>query len=147
MGKKHKLVLVSSQRYQGSRHLLQNLKVPKLWTSVIAHTDLLHLILNIVILLWCIEKCLNGTHNLLFKSSYWEVWLFTILLLWRKKMVFQKICIFFLEINVKWLFIQGVKKEFSVQHPVHFWPFLRAPAEKLMPHSQISFKSWLRNAN
>ena len=53
----------------------------------------------------------------------------------------------FLEINVKWLFIQGVKKEFIVQHPAHFWPFLRAPAEKLMPDSQISFKSWLHNAD
>ena len=35
----------------------------------------------------------------------------------------------FLEINVKWLFIQGVKKELIVQHPVQFWSFLRAPAE------------------
>ena len=32
-----------------------------------------------------------------------------------------------------------------VHHPAYFWPFLKAAAEKLMPHSQISFKSWLNN--
>ena len=26
-----------------------------------------------------------------------------------------------------------------------FWPFLWAPAEKLMPHSQVIFKSWSYN--
>ena len=35
--------------------------------------------------------------------------------------------------------------KFIVQHLAHFWPFLKAPADKLMPHSQISFKSWLYN--
>ena len=42
-----------------------------------------------------------------------------------------KIFATFLEMKVKWLFIQGVKIQFSVQHPTHFWPFLRAPAERL----------------
>ena len=32
-----------------------------------------------------------------------------------------------------------------VQQPSHFWPPLKVPAEKLMPHPQISFKSWLYN--
>ena len=45
----------------------------------------------------------------------------------------------FLEIDEKWLLIQGVK------HLAHFWQFLKAQAEKLIPHSQISFKSWLNN--
>ena len=50
----------------------------------------------------------------------------------------------FLEINGKWLIIWGVKNNIA-QHPSHFLPFLKAPAEKLMPHSQISFKSWFDN--
>ena len=37
----------------------------------------------------------------------------------------------------------GCQQQFIVQHPAHFWPFLKALAEKLMPDSQISFKSWL----
>ena len=61
-----------------------------------------------------------------------------------KKISIKKIAIF-LEINEKWLFIQGVKKEFIVQHPAFFLPFLKDPADKLRPHSQISFKSWLNN--
>ena len=52
----------------------------------------------------------------------------------------------FLAIYGKGPFIQGVKNENIVQHPAHFWPFLRAPAGKLRPHSQISFKSWLHKA-
>ena len=55
----------------------------------------------------------------------------------------------------------GLKK-IIVQHPVNFWPLLRPPAErktdatfsnqfeswlhkKLMPHSPVSFKSWVMN--
>ena len=51
-----------------------------------------------------------------------------------------------MEINGKWLTIQCVQR-IIVQHPVYFWPFLKAPAEKLMPHPQISFKSGLNNVD
>ena len=51
-----------------------------------------------------------------------------------------------LVINGKWLIIKGVKK-IIVQHPAHFWPFWKAPEEKLMPYSLISFKSWLNNVD
>ena len=51
---------------------------------------------------------------------------------------------YFLEVNG---IIQGVKKNHIVKHHVHFWPFLKAPVEKLMPHPQISFKSWLYNVD
>ena len=50
----------------------------------------------------------------------------------------------FLKTNGKWLIIQGVKKKY-VQHQAYFRPFVKVPAEKLMPHYQISFKSWLNN--
>ena len=40
---------------------------------------------------------------------------------------------YFLEISGKWLIIQG-KKNLII---------MKAPAEELMPHLQISFKSWL----
>ena len=52
-----------------------------------------------------------------------------------------------MEISVKWLFIQGVKKEFIVQHPLHFWPFLRAPAKKTDATFSNQFKRWLHNAD
>ena len=39
----------------------------------------------------------------------------------------------------------GCQIKFIVQHFAHFWPFLKALADKLMPHSQISCKSWLNN--
>ena len=39
----------------------------------------------------------------------------------------------------------GCQIKFIVQYFAHFWPFLRALADKLMPHCQISFKSWLNN--
>ena len=58
-------------------------------------------------------------------------------------MPFKKIVNF--EISGKGLFVQGVKYKFIVQHPEHFWPFLRAPAEELMPHSHLSLKKWLYN--
>ena len=63
-----------------------------------------------------------------------------------KKIPVTKIAIF-LEIIGKWLFIQGVKKEFIVQHPAFFLPFLKDPADKLRPHSHISLHSWLNNAS
>ena len=44
------------------------------------------------------------------------------------------------------LFIKFVKKYF-VQHPAHFRLFLYVWAEKLMPHFQFSFESWLNNAD
>ena len=53
-----------------------------------------------------------------------------------------KIYSYFWEINGKWLIIQGVNKLFIVQHPTNFWQFVRDPAAKLMPHSQISLKNW-----
>ena len=46
---------------------------------------------------------------------------------------------YFGEINGKWLIIKGVKK-IIFQHPAHFWPFLKTPAENLTPHSQIILK-------
>ena len=36
-----------------------------------------------------------------------------------------------------------LKKNIIVKHPVHFWPFSKAPAEKLMPQPQISFKTFI----
>ena len=33
------------------------------------------------------------------------------------------------------------------QHPVYFWLIFKAPAEKLMAHSQIRFKSGLNNVD
>ena len=33
--------------------------------------------------------------------------------------------------------MQGVKNKFIFQHTAHYWPFLKALAEKLMPYSQI----------
>ena len=40
----------------------------------------------------------------------------------------------------------GCQNKFILKHLVHFSPFLKAPGDKLLPHSQISFKSWLHNA-
>ena len=39
----------------------------------------------------------------------------------------------------------GCQNNFTVQHQAHFFAILKAPADKLRPHSQISFKSWLNN--
>ena len=39
----------------------------------------------------------------------------------------------------------GYQKLIIVQHPARLLPFLKARAEKLMPHYQISFKSWSNN--
>ena len=41
-----------------------------------------------------------------------------------------------MEIIGKWLNIKGVKILFIVQHPMHFWPFVKDPAAKLMPHTR-----------
>ena len=38
-----------------------------------------------------------------------------------------------------------VSKKIIVQHPLHLWPFLKTLTGKLMPHFQISFKSWLNH--
>ena len=93
---------------------------------------------NIVILLWPTEKRLNrailfylivhiGRFNYLsffyFMSKNWPL----------NKLPF------FLEINGKWLFIQGIKKINCLTSSV-FSPFLKDPADKQRPHSQISFK-------
>ena len=40
----------------------------------------------------------------------------------------------------------GCQNKFIVKSLVNFWPFLKAPGDKPLPHSQISFKSWLHNA-
>jgi hypothetical protein len=40
----------------------------------------------------------------------------------------------------------GCQNKFFVKHLAHFLPFLNASGDKLVPHSQISFKSWLHNA-
>ena len=69
----------------------------------------------------------------------------TILLLWAKKFGhWKKIAIVF----GNWLKVAnytGCQTKFIVQHLAHFWPFLKALADKLMPHSQMSFRSWLNN--
>ena len=36
----------------------------------------------------------------------------------------------------------GCQKKFIVKNVEHFLPFLKALGDKLVPHSQISFKSW-----
>ena len=41
----------------------------------------------------------------------------------------------------------GCQNRFTVQHLAHFWPFLKAPEDKLISHSQISFKSWFNNVD
>ena len=61
-------------------------------------------------------------------------------LLWAKKFGLYKKIAIFMEINVKGLFIQGVKKEFIIQHPVLFWPVLRAPAKKTDATFSIQFQ-------
>ena len=78
--------------------------------------------------------------KILSKSSYCEVRLFTILLLYAPRLAITKKNIFFWKINGKRLFIQGVTKEFIVQSPAFLLPFLKDPADTLRPHSQISFK-------
>ena len=47
----------------------------------------------------------------------------------------------------KGLFIQGVKNKFSVQHPPHVWPFLRAPAEKHILKSVLKVGYTKQNEN
>ena len=39
----------------------------------------------------------------------------------------------------------GCKNIFMVKHLAHVWPFLKATGDKLVRHSQISFKSWQNN--
>ena len=39
----------------------------------------------------------------------------------------------------------GCQNKFTDQHLAHVWPFLKALRDKLIPQSQISFKSWLYN--
>ena len=57
----------------------------------------------------------------------------------------KKIAIFW-DIKEKLLFIKSVKTEFIVKHPALFFlPFFKDPAEKLRPHYQICFQSWLKN--
>ena len=41
----------------------------------------------------------------------------------------------------------GCQQKNIVQHPAFFLQFLKAQAEKLMPNSHISFKSWFDNAD
>ena len=42
--------------------------------------------------------------------------------------------------------MKGATKKYVVQHPAHFC-FFYVQAEKLMPHFQFSFESWLDNAD
>ena len=51
----------------------------------------------------------------------------------------------FCENQWKVAFYTECKKKVIVHHPAYFWLFLKAPAGKLMPHSQICFKSWMTN--
>ena len=78
---------------------------------------------NIVILLWRIEKCLNGTHNFFIQE-----FILGGLIIYHSFTLSQNIwpkifSLNILEINVKWLFVPGVKKEFIVQYPVNFLMF------------------------
>ena len=76
-------------------------------------------------------------------SSYWEV-NYPFFTLGRKIGHYKKIIA--LEINRKWLLLQGVKKKIG-QHPAHLKKKLKAAVEKLMQHFQISFKSLFHNAD
>ena len=43
------------------------------------------------------------------------------------------------------LSIRGINIFFIVQQTSYFWPLLKVPAEKLMPHPKIIFESWFYN--
>ena len=58
-----------------------------------------------------------------------------------------KILVIFFGNQWEWTVYAGCQKKCVVQHPAHFRLFLKFPAEKLMPHFQFSFKSWLNNVD
>ena len=57
-----------------------------------------------------------------------------------KVLPLNKFVFFWGKFMEKGLFLKSVKNKFVVQHSADFWPFLRAPAEKLVPHSQSVLK-------
>ena len=81
---------------------------------------------------------------LVFSRSFWEVWLFTFLLLWPKNLAIKEIAMVF---GNRWKVANytGCQTKLIVQHLAHFAPFLKALADKLMTHSKISFKSLVYN--
>ena len=62
------------------------------------------------------------------------------------KMLVIKKKAFCSEIIGKWLIIQGARKNYFPTSST-FLALFEGPAEKLMAHSQISFKSWLNNVD
>ena len=84
---------------------------------------------NISLAYWKIPK---WGKKYLFKSSYWEVWLFTLLLLWAKQFGHTKTCHCF---GNQWKVVSytGCQTKFIVEHLVHFWPFLKALADRTAP--------------
>ena len=56
--------------------------------------------------------------------------------------------VIFLENKLEFIVYEGCHKKCIVQHPAHFRLFfLNVQAEKLVPHFQLSFESWLNNAD
>ena len=78
---------------------------------------------NIVILLWRIEKCLNGTNILSIKEFILGGSIIHHSFTLGQKFAIKTKIVIFLEINGKWLIIQGKKIEFIVQHPAFFCQF------------------------
>ena len=94
------------------------------------------------------EKCLNGTHNFFYSRVHIGTFDNLSFFYFRGKKIGHKKISFFFGNHCKVAIYTGCQKKFIVQHPMQFLPFLRALAEKkLMPHSQISFKSWLHSVN
>ena len=52
-----------------------------------------------------------------------------------------------MEINGKWLIIQGVKTNYCPASNAFLAIFEGPRKKRLMPHSQISFKSWFENVD
>ena len=101
----------------------------------------------IVICLWRNEKCLNKTkekiNSRVYIGRFDNLPLFylgpNMLVIKKNKHIVWK--------SMESGLLYRVPTQIIVQHPVHFWPLFKAPTEKLMAHSQISFKSWLNNVH
>ena len=99
--------------------------------------------MTILIFLWRIEKCLKGTNkNNIQEFILWGLIIHHSFNLGQQILPLKKIAIVF----GNWWKVAnytGCQTKFIVQHLAHFWPFPKALADKLMPHSKISFKIWL----
>ena len=100
---------------------------------------------NMSLMYW---KKLNRTYNKL--NSIVHIGRFDnspLFYIWAKQIIIEE----FLHIvrkfkEISWLY-RVSKINWIVQNRVHFRPFLKVLADKLMPHSQISFKSWVYNVD